>query len=84
MSNLIKYVKNNANKDFSEVKFNEVDAAIYAILPYLDLMGLINTPITIKELYDYIFTVTLEENNYSEVKSFSYADVITKTIKIKQ
>ena len=24
MSNLIKYVKNNANKDFSEVKFNEV------------------------------------------------------------
>ena len=52
MSNLIKYVKNNANKDFSEVKFNEVDAAIYTILPYLDLMGLINTPITIKELYD--------------------------------
>ena len=52
MSNLIKYVKNNANKDFSEVKFNEVDAAIYTILPYLDLMGLINTSITIKELYD--------------------------------
>jgi len=52
LSNLIKYVKNNANKDFSEMKFNEVDAAIYTILPYLDLMGLINTPITIKELYD--------------------------------
>ena len=43
-----------------------------------------NYRVTIKELYDYIFTVTLEENNYSEVKSFSYADVITKTIKIKQ
>ena len=43
-----------------------------------------NYRVTIKELYDYIFTVTLEENNYLEVKSFSYADVITKTIKIKQ
>ena len=43
-----------------------------------------NYRVTIKELYDYIFTVTLEENNYSEVKSFSYVDVITKTIKIKQ
>ena len=43
-----------------------------------------NYRVTIKELYDYIFTVTLEENNYSEVKSFSYADVITKKIKIKQ
>ena len=42
-----------------------------------------NYRVTIKELYDYIFTVTLEEDNYSEVKSFSYADVITKTIKIK-
>ena len=35
--------------------------------------------VTIKELYDYIFLV---ENNMG-VKSFSYSDVVTKTIKIK-
>lgn len=34
--------------------------------------------VTIKELYDYIFLV---ENNMG-VKSFSYSDVVTKTIKI--
>lgn len=35
--------------------------------------------VTIKELYDYIFLVELKKNR---IKSFSYADVITKTIKI--
>lgn len=33
----------------------------------------------IKELYNYVFTVELE----NEIKSFSYTDVITQTIKIK-
>ena len=39
-------------------------------------------PVTIKELYNYIFLVELLSPS-KEVKSFSYADVITKTIKIE-
>lgn len=37
-----------------------------------------NYKVKIKELYDYIFLV---ENNLG-VKSFSYSDIVTKTIKI--
>ena len=37
--------------------------------------------VTIKELYNYVFLVELN-NNFNEVKSFSYSDIITKTIKI--
>jgi len=37
--------------------------------------------VVIKELYNYVFLVELN-NNYNEVKSFSYSDIITKTIKI--
>lgn len=37
--------------------------------------------VTIKELYDYVFLVELKRKE-NRVKSFSYADVITKTIKI--
>jgi len=36
--------------------------------------------VVIKELYDYIFLVEEEKN--SNVKSFSYTDLITQTIKI--
>lgn len=36
--------------------------------------------VVIKELYDYIFLV--EDRQGAGVKSFSYTDVITKTIKI--
>lgn len=36
--------------------------------------------VTIKELYNNVFTVKLKNE---EIKSFSYTDVITKTIKIK-
>ncbi len=35
--------------------------------------------VTIKELYKHVFIVKLNNN---ELKSFSYSDVITKTIKI--
>ncbi len=35
--------------------------------------------VVIKELYNHIFIVSLNNN---ELKSFSYSDVITKTIKI--
>lgn len=37
--------------------------------------------VVIKELYNYVFLVELN-NNFNEVKSFSYTDIITKTIKI--
>lgn len=36
----------------------------------------------IKELYSYIFIVEINSEENSEVKSFSYSDIITKTIKI--
>ena len=35
--------------------------------------------VVLKELYDYIFLV---ENDKGIIKSFTYSDVITKTIKI--
>ena len=37
--------------------------------------------VIIKELYNYVFLVELN-NDLNEVKSFSYSDIITKTIKI--
>lgn len=39
--------------------------------------------VTIKELYDSIFLVEVKQRSSSLVKSFSYSDVITKTIKIE-
>lgn len=38
--------------------------------------------VTIKELYNYVFLVELLHSNVKEIKSFSYVDIITKTIKI--
>lgn len=39
--------------------------------------------VRIKELYNYVFIVELDNDSNPEVKSFSYSDVITKTIKIE-
>ncbi len=52
MSNLINYVKENKNKTFKEYPFNEIDAAIYTALSYIDFSGIITSKITIKEAYD--------------------------------
>lgn len=38
--------------------------------------------VTIKELYDNVFLVELKNGETKKVKSFSYSDIITKTIKI--
>lgn len=38
--------------------------------------------VKIKELYNYIFLVEEEKENTCEIKSFSYSDVLTKTIHI--
>jgi len=39
--------------------------------------------VIIKELYNHIFLVELYNDAKLEIKSFSYSDVITHTIKIK-
>ncbi len=38
--------------------------------------------VRIKELYNNVFLVELDNNENKEIKSFSYTDIITKTIKI--
>ena len=38
--------------------------------------------VTIKKTYDHIFLVEVNDNINTFVKSFSYSDVITKTVKI--
>lgn len=38
--------------------------------------------VKLKKLYDYVFTVELDEKKRKQIKSFSYTDVITKIIKI--
>lgn len=38
--------------------------------------------VIIKELYNYVFTVELDDDENREIKSFSYSDIITKTIRI--
>lgn len=39
--------------------------------------------VTIKELYDSIFLVEMNHKSLARVKSFSYSDVITNTIRIE-
>ena len=36
----------------------------------------------IKKIYNHVFLVQLSDENANETKSFSYSDIITKTIKI--
>lgn len=38
--------------------------------------------VVIKELYNHVFLVEVNKEHNSEIKSFSYTDVLTKTIKI--
>lgn len=38
--------------------------------------------VIIKELYNNVFLVETEGKTYTQIKSFSYTDIITKTIKI--
>ena len=52
LSNLINYVKENKDKTFKEYPFNEIDAAIYTALSYIDFSGIITDKMTIKEAYD--------------------------------
>lgn len=47
---LLEYVLENKDKSFKEYPFNEIDAAIYSLISYLDLKD-ITKPISIKEFY---------------------------------
>mgnify|MGYP003304573737 CR=1 FL=1 len=38
--------------------------------------------VIIKELYNNVFLVETQDKQYTQIKSFSYTDIITKTIKI--
>lgn len=38
--------------------------------------------VIIKELYNHVFLVEVNKPHNNEIKSFSYADVLTRTIKI--
>lgn len=38
--------------------------------------------VIIKKLYNHVFLVEVNKEHSSEIKSFSYSDVLTKTIKI--
>lgn len=51
MNNIINYIKEYGNITYKESPFNEVDALVYSLLPYIDLNGLITKPTPIKEVY---------------------------------
>lgn len=51
MSNLINYVKNNKDKTYNEYAFNEIDAAVYTALSYIDFTTITNNKITISKAY---------------------------------
>lgn len=81
MSNLVKYVQENKNKSFKEYPFNEIDAAIYTTLSYIELSGLIDKNITIKDAYDKtqnrFFLKSknkFKENNRELFKEVAHAD----------
>lgn len=50
MDNLINYININGEKTYKELPFNEIDALIYSILPYLDFEGLITHPTPINKV----------------------------------
>ena len=43
MANIIDYLKKYGNSSFEEESFNELDAAIFARLSYIDYASLINS-----------------------------------------
>lgn len=59
MSNLVDYVKINGNKSYKEYPFNEVDAAIYSTLSYIDMSSFYEKNKTLEELYN------LSKNRFS-------------------
>jgi uncharacterized protein Veg len=62
-------IKNNIGKDVT-IKYN------------LGRNKIEKYNVKIKETYKNIFIVELNEQNKNEIKSFTYTDIITKTIKI--
>lgn len=84
MDNLINYVKENGYKTFKELKFNEVDAAIYCVLSYINFDGIKIKNIKIKDLYEiYKTRFTLKEKDKFNQKNRELFSIISKSIRYK-
>ncbi len=51
MENIISYMEKSKDKTYKQMPFNELDALVYALLPYIDFSGISMNEITIKEAY---------------------------------
>ncbi len=61
MNYLLEYVEKNKDKSFKEFPFNEIDAAVYSLITYLDLRD-VTKPISIKDFYKLHFKRFKEKN----------------------
>ena len=69
MANIIDYLKKYGNLSFQEEKFNELDAAIFSRLSYIDYSSLINSRKyhDLMKVEDGTFTEDIEEVDYNEI-----------------
>lgn len=64
---LFDYIKENGNKTFFELEFNEIDASILSLITYIDFNNIVSTkkdPKKLKNCLEYFL-------KYSDLKSFS-------------
>ena len=84
MDNLINYIKENGQKTYDELKFNEIDAAVYCVLSYINFDGINITNIKIKDLYEiYIKKFTLKEKDKFNQKNRELFNIMSKSIRYK-
>lgn len=84
MDNLINYIKENGNKTYKELKFNEIDAAIYCVLSYINFNGITIKNIRIKELYEiYKTRFTLKEKDKFNQKNRELFKIMSNSIRYK-
>lgn len=80
MNNLINYIKLNQDKTFLELPFNEVDAAIFSTLSYVNFVGIINKEITIKKAYQLFSNrINLKVNDFFNKKNIEVFKSISNT-----
>lgn len=65
MQNIFSYIKKYQNTNFESLEFNEIDAAVLSLLPYLDFQGITNhkTTETLSDCLS-IFLTTYKKNNF--------------------
>lgn len=84
MDNLINYVKKNGYKTYKELNFNEVDAAIYCVLSYINFDGINIKNIKLKDLYEiYKTRFTLKEKDKFNQKNRELFAIISKSPRYK-